>query len=86
MKAGYGGAIRGILLGVLFGSLAAIATPALAEEGQPTYPGSPQEVRPILIGAPVPAVELRTADDEAFDLKAELDGAPAVLIFYRGGW
>lgn len=68
------------------GSLVALTTPAWAEEGQPTYPESAGEVRPILIGSTVPAVELRTTAGETFDLRADLEGSPAVLVFYRGGW
>ncbi len=81
-----GFAVRKALLGALLGSIVAISTPASTEEGQPVYPKSAQEVWPILIGAPVPAVELRTVDDEAFSLAAELAGTPAIFVFYRGGW
>lgn len=49
-------------------------------------PDSPSEIRPLLIGAPVPKVTLQTADGNPFDLNAAVSGRPSVLIFYRGGW
>lgn len=49
-------------------------------------PDSPSEVRPLLIGAPVPKVTLQTVDGNPFDLNAAVSGRPSVLIFYRGGW
>jgi peroxiredoxin len=45
-----------------------------------------QEVRPILVGSAVPAVELTALSGKATTLAALLDGKPAVLVFYRGGW
>jgi len=47
---------------------------------------SAQAVRPLLVGASVPAVTLATVDGEDFDLAAAVSGTPTVLIFYRGGW
>lgn len=49
-------------------------------------PDSPSEIRPLLIGAPVPEVTLQTVDGNPFDLAAAVSERPAVLIFYRGGW
>lgn len=49
-------------------------------------PESPTEIRPLLIGAPVPKVTLQTVDGKPFDLGASVSECPAVLIFYRGGW
>lgn len=61
---------------------AAEATPAMLD----SIPGSAQEVKPILIGAPVPDVLLETAAGSKFSLKKHLTKKPTVLIFYRGGW
>lgn len=47
---------------------------------------SPSEIRPLLIGAPVPEVTLQTVDGNPFDLATAVSERPAVLIFYRGGW
>lgn len=49
-------------------------------------PASAADVRPLLIGASVPEVTLRTADGKAFDLSAAVSRKPVTLIFYRGGW
>lgn len=45
-----------------------------------------EEVQPLLVGTPVPAVELKAVDGKDTDLRAALDGKPALLVFYRGGW
>jgi peroxiredoxin len=34
----------------------------------------------------MPAVTLRTADGEHFDLNNGVSQQPSVLVFYRGGW
>jgi peroxiredoxin len=47
---------------------------------------SAQEVRPILVGSAVPAVELTELSGKPTTLAALLGGKPAVLVFYRGGW
>jgi peroxiredoxin len=51
-----------------------------------TVPSSPQDVCPVLTGASIPAVTLRTADGEVFDLSEAVRQQPSVLVFYRGGW
>ena len=47
---------------------------------------APDRVRPLLLGSTLPEVNLRTLDDTPTTLKAEVGGAPAILVFYRGGW
>jgi peroxiredoxin len=44
------------------------------------------EVRPLMIGQPVPGTELKTAEGGGFDLQAAAREQPLVVIFYRGGW
>jgi peroxiredoxin len=44
------------------------------------------EVKPLLIGQPIPEVPLTTVDGEKFNLPAAAKEQPLVLIFYRGGW
>ena len=41
---------------------------------------------PLKVGAPIPDVTLRTADDTAVSLRKLVSEKPTVLIFYRGGW
>ena len=47
---------------------------------------SPTEVRPLLIGAEVPAVQYKTGDGSSFDLKAAVMAKPTIVFYYRGGW
>jgi len=51
-----------------------------------TVPASPQDVCPVLTGTTMPAVTLRTADGDSFDLNKAVSRQPSVLVFYRGGW
>ena len=43
-------------------------------------------VRPLLVGAQAPSVQLTSAGGEIVDLATVLAGKPTVLVFYRGGW
>jgi cytochrome oxidase Cu insertion factor (SCO1/SenC/PrrC family) len=56
-------------------------TPAVAQ-----LPDDPTEVRPLLVGSEAPDAPLTTADGRATTLHAILGDAPAVVVFYRGGW
>jgi peroxiredoxin len=47
---------------------------------------SADEVRPLLVGADFPKVELANADGKTVKLKDHLKGQTTVLVFYRGGW
>ena len=47
---------------------------------------SPAEIRPLLIGASTPSVEVHTPDGAATDLAKRVKGQRTLLIFYRGGW
>lgn len=47
---------------------------------------SPEDAKGLAVGATVPALALKTAAGEAFDLRVELKKQPALVIFYRGGW
>ncbi len=47
---------------------------------------SAQEIRPLLIGAAVPDVTLRTTEGKVVALRDAVAKQPTVLIFYRGGW
>jgi hypothetical protein len=49
-------------------------------------PSSAEEIRPLLIGATVPDVALRTGQGTETTLYGALGEQPAVLIVYRGGW
>ena len=45
-----------------------------------------ESVRPLLIGATVPAVTLATGDGKTVELGEILSRKPTVVVFYRGGW
>ena len=49
-------------------------------------PTSPQEIRPLLIGAKVPDVSVRTAEGADIALPDVFRKEPTILIVYRGGW
>lgn len=44
------------------------------------------EVRPLMIGQPIPAVELTKSNGRRVNLKLEALKQPLVVVFYRGGW
>ena len=70
------------VLGALGVALLATAMPCWAAE----VADSAQQVRPLLVGSQIPAVQLKTASGEAYDLQKAAAEKPSVLIFYRGGW
>lgn len=45
-----------------------------------------RQVRPLLVGTEVPDLTLTTAEGNPFDLCAEAQNKPYVLVFYRGHW
>lgn len=47
---------------------------------------TPQEARPLAVGARAPGFVLQTPDGADFDLTAALAGKNTLLVFYRGGW
>lgn len=47
---------------------------------------APDQIRPILLGSPMPDVALHTLTGQPTTLKAQVGGKPTVLVFYRGGW
>lgn len=44
------------------------------------------ELKPLMIGQPLPDVPLSTIEGETFYLPAAAKEQPLVVIFYRGGW
>ncbi len=66
---------------LLAAALAVVPTASAAEVAS-----AADQVRPLLIGAQVPAVTVRTDEGKPFALLDALRKQPTVLIFYRGGW
>jgi len=47
---------------------------------------SPEEIRPLLVGAEVPDLTLTAADGTAVGLRETGKEQRAIFVFYRGGW
>lgn len=47
---------------------------------------SAEQVRPLLLGSTLPDVSLQSVDGKPVSLKQQVNGKPAILVFYRGGW
>jgi hypothetical protein len=71
---------------VLVCLVAALALPSQAHAQDPFIAESPDEIRPLLIGADIPDVTLATVDREPVELRRVLAKKPTILIYYRGGW
>ncbi|MBX3118599.1 MAG: AhpC/TSA family protein [Fimbriimonadaceae bacterium] len=71
------------------GVLAAIAIPVAVfamRTGDEMVAASASEVKPIKVGTAVPDSSVLTLDKKETTFKKVLNGKPAVVIFYRGGW
>ena len=53
---------------------------------QPAVAESATKVQPILLGSRLPEANMSSLSGEPTTLAAATGGAPAVLVFYRGGW
>lgn len=72
---------------LLVAALVAVSVNTRAgEQRDAAVPTSPHDIRPLLIGASIPDLSLRTRSGARVQLKRETAGTPTVLIFYRGGW
>ncbi len=49
-------------------------------------PSSTDKITPLLIGATIPDVSLKTTAGETVKLRELASERPTVLVFYRGGW
>ena len=67
------------LLGVLAGV-------SQADTHKTAIADSPENIRPLLIGADIPDVTLVTPDYQLVVLRERLAKQPTILIYYRGGW
>jgi peroxiredoxin len=47
---------------------------------------SAEEIRPLLVGQPIPEATVYTVANKAQALRDLVKKKPAVLVFYRGGW
>ncbi|MGV3763376.1 peroxiredoxin family protein [Parapedobacter sp.] len=51
-----------------------------------SLPDNPEDISPLLIGEPIPAVNLTDAMGRPFSFAERIAEKPVVLVFYRGGW
>ncbi len=64
-------------------------TPGSSTEGVDArieIPERAEDIRPVLVGQPLPELTLRDPDNTLFDLKAASLEKATILIFFRGGW
>jgi peroxiredoxin len=47
---------------------------------------NPLDISPLILGAKVPEVEVKTFAGKPFNLAKELESQLSVIIFFRGGW
>ena len=58
----------------------------LSCEASAPLPLTPEAVRPLPVGSPVPELQLRTVDGESIELGTFVGVQPLVLIFFWGTW
>ena len=68
-----------------FATLLAVISP-LVLGGQERVADTPENIRPILIGATIPDLVLANLDGESVRLMEMVSRKPTVLIYYRGGF
>jgi peroxiredoxin len=71
------------MIKLIFGSLLLLSTGAMAAG---KLANSADAVCPILLGSSMPDVDLTRVDGKTTTLKEQVNGKPAILVFYRGGW
>jgi hypothetical protein len=75
--------VGGLILGLVLVPGRAQAEGAARDE---TLPPSAEDVRPVLVGTPVPDGPLKDGEGRATTLAELRGGSPTVLVFYRGHW
>ena len=71
------------VIAILTGVLAAASW---ADTHEPFIAESPEQIRPLMIGAHIPDVTLVTPDHQPVVLRDAVARQPTILIYYRGGW
>jgi hypothetical protein len=69
---------------VLF--LGVLAAASRADTHVPVIADGPEQIKPLMIGAPIPDVTLVTPDHQPVVLRDALAQQPTILVYYRGGW
>ena len=73
-------------LTILSAAVVLAVTVAASGADTPFIAESPEQIRPLLIGAHIPDVTLVTPDHKPVVLRDALAKQPTILIYYRGGW
>lgn len=66
--------------------LALLSILALLVTTAADFPAKPEDISPLLIGEPIPDVQVQTIAGQSVSLRSEVAKKPTVLVFYRGGW
>jgi peroxiredoxin len=73
-----------------FGIIALLLSNSIVAQVNKDHPNkvasAAEAICPLLVGAKIPTLTLKTQDGADFDLNAAVAQKPTVLIFYRGGW
>ncbi len=75
-----------LLMTVIVLFLGVLTAASWADTHKPFIAESPDQIRPLMIGAHIPDVTLVTPDHERVVLREVLAKQPTILIYYRGGW
>ena len=70
---------------VALGALLIVSAASSAPAGEGRVYSSAQEVEPLAVGSAIPAAKVRSVEGTPVDLREQLRGRGALLIFYRGG-
>jgi hypothetical protein len=73
-------------LAIALAALLIVSAASSAWAGEGRVYSSAKEVEPLAVGSPIPAANIRTVEGAPVDLREQLRGRGALLIFYRGGW
>ena len=74
------------LLSVGLLALVPFASRASAHTATSGVPDAPENVVPLVVGAHVPKVSVKSLEGKTVNLPKFLSSQPTVLVFYRGGW
>ncbi len=78
--------IRHVCIVLLMSLVLLLGLGSQATADSPKIANAPDEICPILISSPLPAITLQSLDGKSFDLNRAIADKPTILIYFRGGW
>ena len=75
-----------MLKGLCTAATLALLTTTWVVAGSEPLPEKAADIRPLLIGARAPEVNVLTASGEELPLRNLVTGQPSILVIYRGAW